>query len=371
MSTGAPDVECIVIGAGVIGLATARALAQAGRQVAIVERERAYGFGVSSRSSEVIHAGLYYPHGSLKAAFCVRGRALLYEFCASRDVPHSRCGKLVVATDAAQNATLEGIANFAAGNGVDDLRAISAAEAQALEPQLACTAALLSPSTGIIDSHQYMTRLLTEAEDAGAMLALDSAIAGGAMMQDGAEIAFANGDRMSARIVVNAAGLGATEIARLFAGLDDDPLAIGRYAKGNYFSLAGRAPFSRLVYPVPEPGGLGVHLTLDMGGQARFGPDVEWIDEIDYVVDPRRGDRFYDAIRRYWPGLRDASLAPAYAGIRPKILDGGKPAEDFRIDVARAPRSGGIVNLLGFESPGLTSSLAVAERVEMLVDAFE
>lgn len=371
MSAGGPDVDCLVIGAGVIGLAVARALAQAGRQVAIVEQERAYGLGVSSRSSEVIHAGLYYPHRSLKARFCVRGRALLYDFCASRRVPYRRCGKLVVATDAGQNATLEKIATFAAVNGVDDLRAISAAEAQAMEPQLACTAALLSPSTGIVDTHACMTQLLAEAEDAGTMLALDSTISGGGMICNGVEVSFAKGDGMTARVVINAAGLRATEIARQLAGLTEDLLAIGRYAKGNYFSLAGRAPFSRLIYPVPEPGGLGVHLTLDMGGQARFGPDVEWIDALDYVVDPRRGDRFYDAIRRYWPRLQDNALVPAYAGIRPKIMDGASVAEDFRIDVVLAARSGGVINLLGFESPGLTSSLAIAEHVEAIIEQLD
>lgn len=360
------DLECLVIGAGVIGLAVARALAQGGRQVAIVEQERCYGSGVSSRSSEVVHAGLYYPHGSLKSQFCVRGRQLLYEFCNGRNVSHRRCGKLVVATDNSQVEKIEQIASFAAGNGVEDVRPISAAEAMALEPQLMCTAALLSPSTGIIDSHGYMAQLLAEAEDGGAMLAFGSTVDGGQLIGNGVEIAFGNGDRITARVVINAAGLDSARIDSRITGREN-VYELGRFAKGNYFGLAGRAPFSRLIYPVPEPGGLGVHLTIDLAGQARFGPDVEWVDAIEYTVDPARGDKFYSAIRRYWPLLPDGALAPAYAGIRPKIAQAEGPAEDFKIDIVRSSISGGLISLLGFESPGLTGSLAIGEHVQKLV----
>jgi len=364
-------IDCAVIGAGAVGLAVARALALDGRSVLVLEAAEATGTGVSARNSEVIHAGIYYPQGSLKARLCVRGRELLYAYCESRGVPHRRCGKLIVACDAAQNEELAGIAAAAARNGVTDLREISAREAIAMEPQLSCTAALVSPSTGIIDAQQYMLALQGDAESAGAAVALRTRVAR-LVPRNGVIEVFLDGEReasLAAGWVVNATGLDAPALATRIEGFPAQQVPRSWLAKGNYFSLAGRSPFSRLVYPVPEPGGLGTHLTLDLAGQARFGPDVEWIDSIDYNVDPRRGDRFYAAIRRYWPGLRDDALIPAYAGIRPKISGPGEPAADFRIDGPAAHGVPGIVNLLGIESPGLTSSLAIGEDVAGIVSA--
>lgn len=364
-------VDVVVVGAGAVGLAVARALARTGRSVFVLEAADAIGTGVSARNSEVIHAGIYYPQGSLKARLCVRGRALLYEYCEARGVPHRRCGKLIVACDEAQNAELAGIAQAAARNGVTDLREITAREAIAMEPDLNCTAALVSPSTGIIDAHQYMLALQGDAESAGAIVALRTRVSRLAVRQ-GAIGVWVEGDdepSMAARWVINSAGLDAPALADRTEGFPKQHVPRAHLAKGNYFSLTGRTPFSRLVYPVPEPGGLGTHLTLDLAGRARFGPDVEWIDAVDYTVHPSRGDRFYAAIRRYWPGLPDGALAPAYAGIRPKISGPGEPAEDFRIEGPRTHGIEGIVNLLGIESPGLTSSLAIAETVEEIVGA--
>ncbi|MGQ0618506.1 MAG: NAD(P)/FAD-dependent oxidoreductase [Panacagrimonas sp.] len=365
------SIECVVIGAGVVGLAIARELALAGREVLIVEREEAFGTQTSSRSSEVIHAGIYYPAGSLKARLCVRGRELLYDYCAARGVAHRRCGKLIVATQESQAAELEKIAQAAARNGVADLGRLSAGEALALEPALHCTAALLSPSTGIIDSHGYMLALLGEAEDAGATLALLSPVDRLRVDSDGTAV-FTNGDPdplLKARWVVNAAGLHAPDLARRTEGFPAAQVPPTYFAKGSYFTLTGRAPFTRLVYPVPEPGGLGVHLTLDLGGQARFGPDVEWVEAPDYAVDPRRADSFYAVIRRYWPGLRDGQLAPGYAGVRPKISGRLDPAADFRIEGPETHGVQGMVQLFGIESPGITASLAIAECVAAMVEA--
>lgn len=352
------DVECLVIGAGVVGLATARALARAGREVLIVEAAGAYGEGVSARNSEVIHAGIYYPKGSLKARLCVEGRARLYDFCASRKVGFARCGKLIVADAAEGAAALTPIGARARANGVDDLRELTEAEALALEPALACSGALLSPSTGIVDSHGLMTALLGEAEGAGAMLALNAPVTGlsptgsGWRVETGGAAPFA----LHARLVVNAAGLSAPALGRA-AGL---PAPRDWLAKGAYFKLTGRAPFGRLIYPTPQPGGLGVHLTLDLSGAARFGPDVEWIEAADYAVDPSRAAGFEAAIRRYWPGLPDGALAPDYAGIRPKIAGPGAPSADLMIESHGAP---GYLGLYGIESPGLTSALAIAAHV--------
>lgn len=365
-------VDCVVIGAGVVGLAVARALALQGREVIILEAENAFGTITSARNSEVIHAGIYYPAGSLKAQLCVRGKAMLYDYCASRHVPHQRCGKLIVATSAAQVATLEGIRARAAANGVDDLRLIDRSEAQALEPQLQCHAALLSPSTGIVDSHGLMTALLGDAENAGAMLAVQSPVLGGAVTPDGIrlEVGAEGGSATTllARTVVNSAGLTAPELARRIDGMPESHIPPQYYAKGCYFTLAGRAPFSRLIYPVPEAAGLGVHLTIDLGGQARFGPNVRWIDEIEYGVDAADADAFYDEVRRYWPGLADGALQPGYAGIRPKISGPHEAAADFRIDGPAVHGVPGLVHLFGIESPGLTSSLAIAERVCAALD---
>jgi L-2-hydroxyglutarate oxidase LhgO len=363
-------VECVVVGAGIVGLAVARALALAGREVVILEAEDAIGTHTSSRNSEVIHAGIYYPKGSLKARACVRGRGLLYDYCASHGVPHRRCGKLIVATADSQVGELQSIQGKAHENGVTDVVEVSAAEAMRMEPALRCVAALHSPSTGIVDSHALMLAYLGDAEAAGAMLGLKSTLEKAAFTGKDFELQVRETSIKTA-MLVNSAGLRAPSVARLIDGYPSGKAPPELYAKGNYYSLAGRPPFSRLVYPVPEPGGLGVHVTLDMGGQARFGPDVEWVERIgregDYAVDPRRADRFYAAIRRYWPGLPDGALAPGYAGIRPKISAPGAPAADFFIQGPAEHGLPGLVNLFGIESPGLTASLALADDVVELL----
>jgi len=356
------SVDAVVIGAGVVGLAVARALALAGREVVILEGEDAIGTHTSSRNSEVIHAGIYYPKGSLKARSCVAGKELLYEYCVSHGVPHRRCGKLIVATDEKQIEELQGIQKKAHANGVTDVVWMSRAQALALEPELHCVAALYSPSTGIIDSHALMLAYLGDAEARGAMLALKSPLMGAEAVADGF-VLHVGDETVQAKTLVNSAGLRAPSVARLVEGYPVDKAPGEFYAKGNYYSLNRKNPFSRLVYPVPEPGGLGVHVTLDLGGQARFGPDVEWVDRIGYDVDPRRADRFYAAIRRYWPGLPDASLSPGYAGIRPKTAGAKDPAPDFEIQGPRKHGVPGLVHLFGIESPGLTSSLALAAMV--------
>lgn len=358
-------IECAVIGAGVVGLAVARALALAGREVIVLEAADAIGTETSSRNSEVIHAGIYYPQGSLKARLCVEGKETLYRYCESRGVRHRRCSKLIVATNADQIASLEKIQAQARANGVDDLAFLTAAEALALEPQLACVGAVISPSTGIIDSHSLMLAYQGDAEDRGAVIAFLSPVLGGELRNDGVELIVGGAEpmRLKAGLVVNAAGLGAQAIAGGIAGFPAKDVPPLHYAKGNYFSLIGRAPFSRLVYPVPEPGGLGVHISIDLAGQARFGPDVEWIDRIAYDVDPRRADKFYAEVRRYWPGLRDGALQPAYSGIRPKLGPAGTPAADFVVQGPDEHGVPGLVNLFGIESPGLTASPALADLV--------
>ena len=356
-------VDAVVIGAGVVGIAVARALASAGREVVILESEDAIGTHTSSRNSEVIHAGIYYPRGSLKARACVEGRERLYAYCAERGVPHRRCGKLIVATDSTQLEELEGIRRKAHANGVTDVVRLSPARARALEPELQCVSALHSPSTGIIDSHALMHAFLVDAERAGAMLALKSPLAKGVVRTDGIELHVAGEEPVLAAQVVNSAGLRAPSLARRIEGYSAELAPPELYAKGSYYTLAKRPPFSRLVYPVPEPGGLGVHVTLDLGGQARFGPDVEWVDKIDYTVDPRRAERFYPAIRRYWPGLPDGALEPGYAGIRPKIAPKDAPAADFVVQGPNEHGVPGLVNLFGIESPGLTAALPLADAV--------
>lgn len=362
------QVDCVVIGAGVVGLAVARALAQAGRDVLILEAEAAIGTGTSSRNSEVIHAGIYYPQGSLKAQLCVAGRDALYAFCESHGVPYRRCGKLIVATDESQLAGLDALQAHALANGVDDLRRLDGDEVKTLEPQLSAVAGLLSPSTGIVDSHALMLALQGDAEAAGALLALHAPVT--AMEVTGAGLRVDVGGEapmtLLAVSVINCAGHAAPAIAAHTAGLAAESVPPRYFAKGSYFSLATATPFRHLVYPLPEPGGLGVHLTLDLGGQARFGPDVEWVEDLDYSLDERRADGFYAAIRRYWPGLPNGALQPAYTGIRPKISGPGEPAADFRIDGPQQHGIRGLVNLFGIESPGLTAALAIGAHVQAL-----
>ncbi len=358
-------VECVVIGAGVVGLAVARALALSGREVILLEAADAIGTETSSRNSEVIHAGIYYPAGSLMARFCVAGKWAMYAYCQERGIAHSNCGKLIVATSEEEARALGGIKARAAANGVPDLRELSAEEARALEPELVCTRALLSPSTGIVDSHAFMLSLLGDAESAGCVAVFRSPVTGARAGSDGITIDVGGDEamRLGCRLLVNAAGLQAPAVARHIDGMPPDRVPTPYFAKGSYFTLQGRAPFSRLIYPVPVAGGLGVHLTIDLGGQARFGPDVEWVDTLDYTVDPHRSDGFYDAVRRYWPGLRDGALMPGYAGIRPKIVPPEVARQDFVIQGPQTHGVRGLINLFGIESPGLTASLAIADHV--------
>lgn len=362
-------VDCVVVGAGAVGLAVARALALSGREVVVLERETGIGHGTSSRNSEVIHAGIYYPPGSLKARLCVRGRHLLYDFCASHGVAHRRCGKLIVATREDEIPQLETLLAHGRANGVEDLHMIPRAEALAMEPELQCVAALHSPSTGIMDSHGLMLAYQGEAEQHGAMLAFDTPLLSARAVTGGFELETGGSQpmRIGASALVNCAGLQAPDLARHMDGLPPQHVPGAWYAKGNYFTLSCRAPFTRLIYPPPEAAGLGVHLTLDLAGQARFGPDVEWVDSIDYRVDPRRCEGFYAAIRSYWPGLPDGALQPGYAGIRPKINAPSEPARDFVIEGPQTHGLPGLVNLFGIESPGLTASLAIAEAVTGLL----
>lgn len=365
MNDAQTDVQTVVIGAGVIGLALARAFGRAGRDVLILEAEAAFGTQTSARNSEVIHAGIYYPTGSLKAQLCVEGRRRLYDYCAAHGVAAKKCGKLIVAAEEGELEKLDGILAKAEANGVEGMARLTAAEARALEPALACAGALLSPETGIVDSHGLMLSLLGEAETAGAMLALNAPVERIARAGAAFEITVGGASPMTLRAaeVVNAAGHGAPGLA---AGLAPQPKAF--MAKGCYFKLEGRAPFERLIYPTPFADGLGVHLTLDLDGQARFGPDVEWVETLDYDVDPARGDSFYAAVRRYWPDLKDGALIPDYAGVRPKLAGpeaGG--AADFCIEGPETHGVEGYLALYGIESPGLTSSLAVADRAASLL----
>ena len=362
------QIDAVVIGAGVVGLAVGRALALSGQEVMLLESENAIGTGTSSRNSEVIHAGIYYPAGSLKARLCVQGKAMLYAYCAERGVAHQRLGKLIVATSSEQVKDLDGIIAKAAANGVHDLQKLTAAQAKALEPALACEAALLSPSTGVVDSHGYMLALQGDMENAGGLLALVSPVQHIGVRQGTVShpirVSTQDGTELASKVLVNAAGLSAVAVAQRMEGLDKTLLPQAHYAKGNYFTLSGKAPFSRLIYPVPEKAGLGVHLTLDLGGQAKFGPDVQWVnDPADLQVDPRRGDAFYAEVRKYWPGLADGALQAGYAGMRPKINAPHEAAADFMIQGPAEHGVPGLVNLLGIESPGLTSSLAIADEV--------
>jgi L-2-hydroxyglutarate oxidase LhgO len=364
------SVDVVIVGAGVVGLAVARAFAEQGRETLILEVASSFGTETSSRNSEVIHAGIYYPSGSLKARMCVTGRDLLYQFCDRTGVPHRRCGKLIVATSNEQLADLEKIRTAARANSVE-LELLTRTEALALEPQLSCVGALYSPLTGIIDSHAYMLALLGHAESRGAMLACNSRVTHMQLEQNGVVLAINGGaPTLRARLLVNSAGLYAPELARSIKGFPPQHIPTPYFAKGHYFTLSARCPFQRLVYPIPEPGGLGVHLTLDLAGRARFGPDVQWVDSCEYSVDPHRSERFYAAIRAYWPALEDGALQPGYAGIRPKISAPSAPAADFRIDGPETHGVPSVINLFGIESPGLTASLAIAERVRQLVAGY-
>lgn len=359
-------VDCAVVGAGVVGLAVARALALAGREVIVLEAHDCIGSEMSSRNSEVIHAGIYYPKASLKARFCVDGRDRLYDYCEEHNVPFKRCGKFIIATSEQQQPRLQAILEKAHVNGVDDIVPLNQAEVQAREPQVRCFSALWSPSTGIIDSHSYMLALQGDLEDAGGVVVFNSIVTGGRMKNGMLELVVRNSEdyfRLAAKTVVNCAGIGGDKLASVFEGIDTKTLPKYSYAKGNYFSCSGESPFSSLIYPVPNEYGLGIHVTLDMAGNIRFGPDVEWIDKINYDVDQKRGDSFYEAIRSYWPEVKNRSLYPAYSGIRPKINGKGLPATDFCIQDKNQHGVAGLINLFGIESPGLTSSLALADYV--------
>ena len=362
-------VETVVIGAGVIGLAVARELAISGREVLVLEAADAIGTGISSRNSEVIHAGIYYPPGSLKARLCVAGKRLLYEYCRTHGVPFSCCGKLIVAVSEGELGVLGTLKERASANGVDDLEYLNAADVEVLEPEIRAAGALLSPSTGIVDSHGLMLALLGNAETEGVMLALHSPVERAAVVDKGIvlEVGGAGSMALEARELVNAAGLGAQGLGHAITGLDARHVPPLHLAKGSYFTLSGPTPISRLVYPTPVAGGLGIHATLDLAGRCRFGPDVEWVSGIAYDVEAACADLFYGAVRRYWPGLPDGALAPDYSGIRPKLRPSGDA--DFMIEGPSEHGIEGLVNLFGIESPGLTASLAIARLVARKLDA--
>ena len=355
--------DAVVIGAGAVGLAVARALARAGREVLVLERHDSVGSETSSRNSEVIHAGLYYPTGSLKAQLCVRGKALLYHHCAACNVPHQRIGKVVVATSEAQFAVLKDYQRQARINGAGELPWLTRREVLDMEPAVAALAGVYSESTGIIDSHAYMLSLAGDLEANGGMIAFLAEVTDLRRRADGVRLRCGNFD-IDANLVVNSAGLSAPALAACLGGLHR-----GYYAKGHYYTLSGTSPFSRLVYPIAEAGGLGVHVTLDLAGQARFGPDVVWQEREDYAFDEAGFERFVAAIRRYYPALDESRLHPGYTGIRPKLVPAGAAAADFVIEGPTKTGIPGFVNLLGIESPGLTASLAIAERVVELTAA--
>jgi L-2-hydroxyglutarate oxidase LhgO len=357
--------QVLVVGAGVVGLAVARAAAIAGHEVIVAEKAAGIGTGVSSRNSEVIHAGLYYPTGSLRAHHCPRSRRMLYDYCASHGVPHRKCGKLVVATNESEVPRLEIVFKQAAANGVEGIDIIEGAAARRLEPELACLAAMRSPETGIIDSHSFMLALRGDVEDRGGVVAFNTPIERLRREGGGWEVAFGGSDPQSIAVdaVINSAGLGAQALARATEGYPSERVPRLVLAKGNYFGFSGRPAFTRLIYPVPVPGGLGVHVTLDLAGRMRFGPDVQWIDEENYDVDLTRAAAFYARIRDYWPRLPDNSLAADYAGIRPKLTGPGEPAADFMIAGPREHGLPRLVHMFGIESPGLTSALSLADEV--------
>jgi L-2-hydroxyglutarate oxidase LhgO len=368
------QVDCVVIGAGVVGLAVAREMALQGRETILLEREGSFGTISSARNSEVIHAGIYYPKDSLKAKLCVEGNRLLYEYCRTHQVGTQAYGKLIVA-DETQINDLQAIFYKAQNNGVPEIKMISGEEAKQLEPKLKCSAAILSASTGIVDSHGFMLSLLGGFEDAGGMIAYHSPLISAKPIGPGAEGGFEldiggpDGMKLQTKLLINCAGMSAPAIAQKIEGLEKNQIPKAYFAKGNYFSLSGKSPFSHLIYPIPESGGLGVHLTLDMAGQAKFGPDVEWLDieneeQIDYTVDIKRGEGFYAAVRKYWPDLKDNALQPDYSGVRAKIVPPNTPAGDFCFNTPQDHGLQGLYNLYGFESPGLTSSIAIARYLE-------
>ncbi len=361
----ADRVECVVIGAGVVGLAVARALALAGREVLLLEAEAHHGTITSARNSGVIHAGLYYATGSFKARFCVAGNRALYAYCEQRGVDHQNCGKLVVASSEAEEKVLLNLLERARANDVDGVRMISAAEANSLEPQVRCTAALLCPTSGIIDQHPFMLALQGDMENAGGTLVTDCRVEQVLRLENGFLVKTAgdSATEVEAGFVVNSAGLGAVDLLKRIEGYPTERIPTLHLARGNYFTVAARSPFRHLIYPVPHSAGLGIHATLDLGRRVRFGPDVEWIDRIDYSVNVSRAAQFYEAIRRYWPNLADGALVPDYTGIRPKLHGPGEPQPDFRIESEKDHGIAGLVNLLGIESPGFTSSLPIGDYV--------
>lgn len=356
--------DCIVIGAGVVGLAVARAMAMAGREVIVLEAADAIGTATSSRNSEVIHAGIYYPEGSLKARLCVEGRRQMYQFCDSHGVSAKKTTKLVFAADESEIAGLKNLQTHAEKNDVQ-LEWLSASEARTLEPNLDCASALLSPETGIVDSHSFMLALQGDAERHGAVIAFNSPVIKGRATDDGIELTVGGAEEtvLEGKIAINCAGLGAQEISQSLEGVSKTSVPALHYAKGSYFYLSGKAPFSRLIYPLPGSASLGLHYTLDLSGQGRFGPDIEWVDSIDYAVDSSKADHFYQSVRKYWPALTDGSLSPGYSGIRPKLQSQGSPAKDFCIQFPPETGCSGYCALYGIESPGLTSSLAIADYV--------
>jgi L-2-hydroxyglutarate oxidase LhgO len=363
-------VNVLVIGAGVIGLAVARELALAGREVIVAEAENSIGTGISSRNSEVIHAGIYYQHSSLKAKTCVQGKALLYRYCKVKNVPHKRCGKLIVATHSGQLAQLRDLQSKAKANDVTDLQFLDARQLDRLEPDINAVGALLSPSTGIIDSHNFMLNLQGDIESAGGWLVLGSPVVSGEVSK-GQNVLTVGGDQTSevaAEVVINAAGLQANQLLTHVKGFPPQRVRPLYLAKGNYFTLSGKSSFEHLIYPLPEPGGLGIHLTLDLAGQARFGPDVEWVNDLDYDVQERKESQFREAIRHYWPGIDNRNLTPAYSGIRPKLKPQGGGVADFVVETPRQHGVAGWYNLLGIESPGLTASLALARYVGAIIN---
>lgn len=365
----AERVECAVIGAGIVGLAIARALAMQGREVVVLEAETAFGTHTSARNSEVIHAGIYYATNSLKARLCVAGKQLLYRYCEEHAVAHRRIGKIIVASDETQIPGLEKYQAQARTNGVTDLTWLDAGELRELEPDVRSVAGVLSPSTGIIDSHGLMLAYLGDAEQHGASLALQSPVLGGAIESDGIRLDIGGAEPVSlkCRMVVNSAGLNAQAVAGSIAGVPRQTIPPSFYAIGHYYTLVGKAPFRRLIYPVARQDWLGVHVTIDLAGQVKFGPDFSWIERVDYRFDENRSAAFYEAIRFYYPGLRDGTLQPGYTGIRPRITGPGEPAQDFVIQGREVHGIAGLVNLYGIESPGLTSSLAIANHVAAML----